>query len=196
MDSLVIFDLDDTLIDTQGVLLGPALVRVAATVGVDPARLDATGKRIDEVLAPLGELPADVTAAAARVWYDPTVPPLDPLPGARAMLESLRGRIHMALLTRGNPDRQQAKIAACGLADEFEDIRIRAIEEPGSKRDDIVAAAERFGVELARTAVVGDDPRDELRHADALGCAAIAVPETALGEIPARLAALGLIDRP
>ena len=195
MDTLVVFDLDDTLIDTKGLLLGPALARVASIVGVDTEALDATGKRIDEVLAPLGDIAPDLREAAARAWYDPSsVPPLPLLPGVRELLDTLRGRVHLALLTRGDPDRQANKIARCGLAGDFEEVRIRAIEEPGSKRDDIRAFAAAFGVPLAQTVVVGDDPRDELFHARALGCPVIAVPETALQDIPARLVSLGLIE--
>jgi len=193
VNALAIFDLDDTLIDTQGVLLLPALRRVAAIVGVDVDRLNHRGKAIDEVLEPLAALPADLRERAAEAWYDPTVPALDPLPGAREMLDMLRGRIHLALLTRGNPARQQAKIDSCGLRDAFAAIRIRVIEEAGTKRDDILALAREFDVSLARTVVIGDDPHDEIRHARALGCPVLPVPENALSDIPSRLADLGLV---
>ena len=72
-------------------------------------------------------------------------------------------------------------------------IRIRVIEKPGTKRDDILALAREFHVDLARTVVIGDDLHDEIRHARALGCRVLPVPENALLDIPARLADLGLI---
>ena len=195
MNALAVFDLDDTLIDTRGVLLMPALERVAAIVGVPTDRLDASGKRIEEVLHPfLGSIPDALREAAAAAWYDPQVPAIEPLPGARAMLDQLAGSIHLALLTRGNPERQANKIERCGLRDRFDAVRIRAIEEPGSKRDDIVALMGQFGVGPSRTIVIGDDPRDELAHARALGCLAWKVPETPLEEIPGRLRAGGWLD--
>ena len=193
MNALAIFDLDDTLIDTQGVLLRPALERVARIVGAPVESLDHGGKKIDEVLAPLGALSADVRTRAAEAWYDPAVPPLEPLPGAREALAALRGDIHLALLTRGDPVRQQAKVDRCGLRDAFDVVRVRVIEEPGSKRDDIVELARQFGVPLARTVVIGDDPRDEIRHARDLGCPVLPVPENSLLDIPARIADLGLV---
>ena len=49
--TLVVFDLDDTLIDTKNVLLPLALKRVVDATGIPLERLDARGKRIDEVLA-------------------------------------------------------------------------------------------------------------------------------------------------
>ncbi|MHC4940670.1 MAG: HAD family hydrolase, partial [Planctomycetota bacterium] len=130
--ALAVFDLDDTLIDTRGVLLPRALDAVARACGVPVERLNARGKKIDEVLRGI-ELPADLRARAAEAWYDPRVPALEPLPGVREMLARLQGRIHLALLTRGDPSRQRNKISRFGLADRFESIRIRAIEEPGSK---------------------------------------------------------------
>ena len=180
---VVIFDLDDTLIDTHGVLLPEALERVAAAAGLPLAALDPAGKSIDEVLAG-ADLAPDARARAAAAWYDPAVPELEPLPGAREVLAGLRPAARLFLLTRGNPERQRNKVAACGLGPYFEDVLVRPIEGTGSKRDDIVAILERCGVSPAGCVVIGDDPDDELAHARALGCLAIEVPATALSSIP------------
>ena len=172
-------------------LLPAALQRVADATGVPVADLDATGKKIEEVLRGVSGLGEAKRAAAAAAWYDPEVPPLDPLPGARALLERLRGRVRLCLLTRGEPSRQRNKIERSGLAELFDEVVIRAIEQPGSKRDDLVRL---IGArEPAQCAVVGDDPRDELRYAEELGCLAIAVPETALHEIEERLEDAGIL---
>jgi FMN phosphatase YigB (HAD superfamily) len=188
---LVVFDLDDTLIDTKNVLLPAALQRVAEVTGVPVADLDATGKKIEEVLRGVAGLGEAKRAAAAAAWYDPDVPPLDPVPGARALLERLRGRVRLCLLTRGEPARQRNKIERSGLAEHFDEIVIRAIEQPGSKRDDLVRLIGDGAP--ARCAVVGDDPRDELRYAKELGCVAIEVPETPLEKIEERLEAAGIL---
>lgn len=190
----VVFDLDDTLIDTRRVLLPAALRRVAGVLGVDAARLDATGKRLDEVVSPLGRLPPEMREAAAAAWYDPDVPPLDPVPGARELLEALRGRIGLVLLTRGDPARQARKIERCGLGPFFDEILIRPIEEPGTKREDLTGLLAGWGIAPGRCAVVGDDPKDELRHAADLGCVALRVPDVPLERIPERLREAGLLD--
>jgi HAD superfamily hydrolase (TIGR01549 family) len=194
MTALVVFDLDDTLIDTRNVLLPELLRRTAAALGVDPSRLDATGKPIDEVVRPLGPLPEERLRAAAEVWYAPDVPPLEPLPGARELLASLRGRIKLVLLTRGSPERQRRKIERSGLGPLFDEIVIRPIEAPGSKRDDLERLLRSHGVPPSRCAVVGDDPRDELLHAKALGCHAIRVPETPLAGVEKLLRDRGLLS--
>jgi len=191
--TLVVFDLDDTLIDTRHVLLPAALRRVSRATGVPVGRLDPRGKKIEEVLAGVTGLTRAQTEAAARAWYAPEVPPLEPLPGAREVLAALRGRVHLVLLTRGSPPRQRNKIAQCGLGPVFDEILIRAIDEPGSKRDDLVGLLARRGLPPGRCAVIGDDERDELKHARALGCLAIKVPETPLREIPALLEREGLL---
>jgi putative hydrolase of the HAD superfamily len=193
MNTCLIFDLDDTLIDTRGVLLPAALARVERATGIPAGRLNARGKRIDEVLEGHG-LDAERYAAAARAWYDPVVPDLEPLPGAVALLDGLRGRAHLFLLTRGDPVRQAEKVRRCGLAHHFEGVVIRPIEEPGSKRDDIEAILGRCGVAPDRCAVIGDDERDELKHGAALGCLAIKVPDTPLARVEHVLADAGLLE--
>ena len=191
--TLVVFDLDDTLIDTRHALLPAALRRVSDATGVPVDRLDPRGKKIEEVLAGVPGLTPGQWEAAARTWYTPDVPPLEPLPGAREVLATLRGRVRLVLLTRGSPPRQRNKIAQSGLGPAFDEILIRAIDEPGSKRDDLEGLLARHGVPAARCAVVGDDERDELKHARALGCIAIKVPETPLHAIPATLERAGLL---
>ena len=180
--TVVVFDLDDTLIDTKGVLLPDALRRVAEATGLDVEQLNARGKRIDEVLTGL-DLTPEQRVRAAETWYGPDVPPLEPLPGARAVLDRLAGRVHLVLLTRGSPERQQRKIDQCGLRACFDEILIRAIEQPGSKRDDLAGVLARTGVTASRCVVVGDDERDELRHAADLGCLAIKVPDVPLRDV-------------
>jgi HAD superfamily hydrolase (TIGR01509 family) len=191
--TLVVFDLDDTLIDTRNVLLPAALARVSAATGIPVERLDPRGKKIDEVLAGIPGVTATEREAAAKAWYLPQVPPLTPLPGARELLQELRGRVRLVLLTRGAPARQEQKIAQCGLGPLFDEIVIRAIEAPGSKRDDLEALLRRHGVPPARCAVIGDDERDELKHARELGCVTIKVPETPLPLVPAALRRAGLL---
>jgi len=188
---VVVFDLDDTLIDTRNVLLPAALRRVADATGVPVDDLDPTGKKIEEVLRGVSGLSEAQLAAAAAAWYDPDVPPLDPVPGARELLQRLRGRVRLCLLTRGEPARQRNKIARSGLAEFFDEIVIRAIDEPGSKRDDLARLI--GGRAPARCAVVGDDPRDELRYAEELGCVTIEVPATPLEEIETRLEEAGIL---
>jgi putative hydrolase of the HAD superfamily len=192
---MAIFDLDDTLIDTRGVLLPAALARVSEAIGVPVARLDSGGKRIREVLAGLEGLDPEALRAASEAWYSPEVPPLEPLPGAREVLEALRGRLRLFLLTRGDPERQQRKVDRAGLRACFEEVVIRPIEGDGTKRDDIEGLLDRCGLAPGRCAVIGDDDTDELRHARDLGCLAIRVPETPLAEVAEKLEAAGLIPR-
>ena len=194
MNACVIFDLDDTLIDTRNVLLPLAMERVSRAIGVPVDRLNDRGKKIDELLAPVAGLSEAQRASAAAAWYKPEVPPLEPLPGARELLERLRGRVRLFLLTRGDPARQQAKVARCGLGRYFEDVVIRPIDSPGSKRDDIEAILERTQIPPDRCAVVGDDPADELRFAEELGCKAIRVPETRLSDVAETLVSAGLLS--
>ncbi len=161
--------------------------------GIPLERLNPRGKRIDEVLAGIEGVTPAQREAAAEAWYRPDVPPLTPFPGARELLDALRGEVRLVLLTRGAPERQRRKIEQCGLGPCFDEIVIRAIEAPGSKRDDLEALLARHGIGASRCGVIGDDDRDELRHARDLGCVAIKVPETPLARVPDALRRAGLL---
>jgi HAD superfamily hydrolase (TIGR01509 family) len=191
--SAVFFDLDDTLIDTRRRLLPAALQRVASATGIAPERLDATGKRIEEVLRFVGGLTPAQRDAAKAAWYAPVVPELEPLPGAREVLEELRGRLLLVLVTRGDPARQRRKIEKCGLGPCFDEIIIRPFEAPGSKRDDFARVMDAHGLAPERCAVVGDDLRDELQHGTDLGCLVLKAPEVALPDVPRRLQEAGIL---
>ncbi len=191
--ALAVFDLDDTLIDTTGVLVPAALASVARAISRDITTLNARGKRIDEVLANVDGLTDAQQFAASAAWYVPAVPALNVLPGVDAMLDTLAGKIHLALLTRGNPERQWAKIRACKLELRFKSVCIRNIESEGSKADDLQSLMREFGVLAAKTAVIGDDPEDEIHHGAKLGCLTILVPETPIPAIVDRLKKAGLL---
>jgi len=189
----VFFDLDDTLIDTRHQLLPAALQRVADATGIARERLDATGKRIEEVLRNVGGLSAAQREAAKAAWYAPLVPELEPLPGAREVLDELSGRLLLVLVTRGHPARQRRKIAQCGLGPCFDEIVIRPFEASGSKRDDFARVMGAHGLTPKLCAVVGDDERDELAHGRDLGCLVLKVPDVALADVPERLREAGIL---
>ncbi|MHC4134375.1 MAG: HAD family hydrolase [Planctomycetota bacterium] len=191
--SAVFFDLDDTLIDTRQRLLPAALQRVADATGIALERLDATGKRIEEVLRNVSGLTPAQRDAAKAAWYVPLVPALEPLPGAREVLDELSGRLLLVLVTRGHPARQRRKIERCGLGPCFDEIIIRPFEAAGSKRDDFARVMDAHGLTPERCAVVGDDERDELKHAGDLGCLVLRVPDVALADVPQRLREAGIL---
>jgi HAD superfamily hydrolase (TIGR01509 family) len=191
--SAVFFDLDDTLIDTRHRLLPAALQRVAAATGIARERLDATGKKIEEVLKNVGGLTPAQRDAAKAAWYTPDVPALEPLPGAREVLDELAGRLLLVLVTRGHPARQREKIERCGLGPCFDEIIIRPFEASGSKRDDFARVMNAHGLAPGRCAIVGDDERDELRYGAELGCLVLKAPEVALAEVPRRLREAGIL---
>lgn len=189
----VFFDLDDTLIDTRNRLLPAALQRVADATGIALERLDATGKRIEEVLRHVPGVTPEQVDAAKAAWYAPIVPELEPLPGARAALDELAGRVLLVLVTRGHPARQRRKIERCGLGACFDEIVIRPFEAPGSKRDDFARVLRAHAIAPERCAVVGDDERDELRYGRDLGFLVLKVPEVALVDVPQRLREAGIL---
>ena len=120
------------------------------------------------------------------------MPELAPVAGARELLDRLRGRMRLVLLTRGDPQRQNNKIDRMGMRDLFDEVVIRPSEEPGNKGDDLQRIL--HGSDATRSVVIGDDPDDELRYGAALGCLTIDVRTTPLSAIEDLLAQAGLLD--
>jgi putative hydrolase of the HAD superfamily len=129
----VAFDLDDTLyLERDYAISGFRAVGewCAEKLGVegiqDRARaLFALGRRgdiFDAVLDQLGVECDSRTVSAMVKVYREHIPCIRLLPDALECLARLQERVHLALLTDGNPISQRAKIKALELSDRFDAI--------------------------------------------------------------------------
>lgn len=190
----VLFDVDGTLVRTQGVGRA-ALARAAsdtfavATTDVHAAlqRIDFRGNTDGRIVATLcAELGvADVGLSSpltdrylanlrALVTEDAVVL----LPGVRALVQALRMRTntHVGLLTGNIRDGARTKLLPTGLADLVD--QPGGFGEDGHLRSDVAAAAaERLAAIRVKpwgTLVIGDTPHD-VRAAHRIGAPAVAV---------------------
>jgi len=187
----VLFDLDGTLIDTATAergrwravqsLIGERLPQVdmddferryrAHTRANRAARVD-TGtltyldyqrERLRAVLAPWAE-PSDELIDEYAVTSNEMMSLVRPLPGAAALLETLRSRgLAIGLLTNGPSQHQRLKLEGSGLAAAFDAVAISA--ELGVAKPEAEAfrrAAAMIGHTVAEVAMIGDTPDTDI----------------------------------
>lgn len=167
---MIFFDLDGTLIDSNGVwlqvdrdFLGRRGLEVTQeytyTVGHSIFPLAA---RFTKEYYHLEESPEEIMAQWRDMAYDAYAHTIPLKPGARALLDKLRREgMRMALLTAGLPELAKAAVARHGLEEYMEGLFF-AQDVGLEKRDPEVyrAAARQFGVSPADCVLVEDAPHN------------------------------------
>lgn len=173
----VCFDLDDTLFEfAQYVRAG--LLEAADRVWIH------TGRRLHDELLSLHfeegvtdgtfdrllerhDLPSSLVPELVEAYHAHRGP-LEPYPGAEAVLDRLEPRYDLGLLTDGRNGR--VKLDRLGLADYFDAVVVAHDHEFG--KPDVEAFArivERLDVEPEAAVYVGDDPERDFEGANRLG---------------------------
>ena len=185
----VVFDLDDTLIDTTGQLVVPAHTEAAAAMiaaGLPGSLEEVARKRIDLARAhprePVDVLLArfygvtdpEIIAAGHKAFYNRTVRALVPFEDAIAVLESLASDgIVRLCVTAGHPATQQQKLELSGLAPHLDSV---CVVPPSDDKEDAIAAVLRaHDLAPTETVVIGDRVDREIAAARRLGCWAVRV---------------------
>jgi putative hydrolase of the HAD superfamily len=88
------------------------------------------------------------------------------------VLDELRERHELYLMTKGVPDEQQHKIDASGLAEHFTAIDIVPTKEPNTYRE----LVERRGLDPDRTWMIGNSPKSDIIAARTAGLRAVFIP--------------------
>jgi len=165
----IVFDLDDTLVDTTGLLIEPAdldaaqamigaglegrledvvLERRKARVADPPVDVDAA------VAAAFGSDSAAVVQAGRTAFFQRTVRALDPVEDAHPTLMALSDR-RLFLMTQGHPDTQRAKVALTRLGRHFEQVVV-VDHDTENKLDALRALMAERALTPEATLVVGD----------------------------------------
>jgi len=185
MQSGVLFDLDETLVDRRGTLLDYAQVLHSQfeshfKVGLQEflssvATLDNYGQTPrQEFFSGISALTEDfLTPTQIGVLYYTTAwlrPRL--MPDAEALLKKLRvNGIPVAIVTNGQTQSQRAKIVNAGLDKLVDHIVIS--EEFGQRKPDAAIfnqAIEALGVKSVKNWFIGDNPGADIIGANQAGC--------------------------
>jgi putative hydrolase of the HAD superfamily len=110
-------------------------------------------------------------------------------PESRAVLEHLRGRVKLGMITNGASDIQRRKIAGSGLAGYFEVILVSGEEGFGKPKPEIFRLAiDRLEVDEASAVMIGDSLARDIAGAASVGIKSVWVnrfARTATEEFPA-----------
>lgn len=182
----IAFDLDDTLLDTSGILVPEASRRACQAMinyGLEcelQQCLDLRGQlTIDhshtEIFPIIAERysctqPEQAIAAAIREFYNPEIPDfLPPLPGVIENLEYLSTKYQLFVVTMGNQATQLKKVNALKISHYFEKIYVVDSLQQQKKRkafEDIIAS---HNIQPEELLSIGNRISSEIRDANVLG---------------------------
>ena len=197
----VLFDLDDTLFDhraTSRAALGELRGRFAALqrlsldelevrhvavleelhrgvmaggVSVDDAREERFRRLLGEAAGNAGVVHASDAAAFYRDAY---VRARRPVPGALALLETLRPRVRLGIVSNNVLSEQEHKLEQFGMRGLI-DVLVVSAEEGVSKPEAAIfrVALERLGTAAAETVMVGDNWGSDVLGAAKVGMRAV-----------------------
>lgn len=170
MSAILIFDLDDTLVDTFGELIEPLERRAAAMLAKDgmavdeealiECLLDLRRKDPTRLYDRLREVCGGDSEAAVqthrRVFTGFSVEALTLAPATKRMLTKLRANYLLALLTEGDRVTQQAKIDHLELTDLFDSLLIADPAEGTSKEAELAAYVRGIAADPQTIVVIGN----------------------------------------
>lgn len=184
----IFIDLDDTLIDTFGLLIAPlerdAAVEISRIEGISISPETLTGvllrlrkKCPASLREKLRELSCshadDVLAARDRIFDDFSVSPLTISPQVIAMLKNLAQQFRIVLVTEGRSRLQDAKLDHLGIRDLFDDIIIIDSGTESSKEASISKYMLLCDLKPERTLIVGNRLDREILAGNRLGVGTI-----------------------
>lgn len=114
----------------------------------------------------------EVSEAVWKIGQAVVEYPIVLLDGVAETLARLHGRCRLLLLTKGNQEVQESKLARSGLGHLFDGVHVVAEKDAWVVRD----LLERYGLEPGRTWMVGNSPRSDVNPALEAGIGAIYVP--------------------
>ena len=179
----IVLDLDDTLLDSTGLLLPAADRRSVAAMcahGLDLAPEVALrslheirSEGVWDVFRELAErhgASAECGLLGERAFFVYKVPPLDLSPRVERALDELGALAPLALLTYGVPPVQRAKVERLGIGDRFTE-QVFVDHDRGESKSDLLAHLLRSqGWDSARVVVVGDSLSSDIAAACDNGC--------------------------
>ncbi|MFF9014146.1 HAD family hydrolase [Streptomyces sp. NPDC014870] len=180
----VLFDMDGTLVDTEGVWLDvveSAAARRGRTLGAE-RRTAVTGRSVEDTAellhAHLGSPAAELAAELGADFAARLAVAVAPRPGALRLLAALRAHRVPTALVSASPRAVVAQVASTLGGHRFDALfgaedTARTKPEP----DPYLAAAVALGAEPARCVAVEDSPTG-VASAVAAGCRVLAVPST------------------
>jgi phosphoglycolate phosphatase-like HAD superfamily hydrolase len=173
---LVIFDFDGVLVDTVDLLEGEIRKKLAE-LGYDFMRdrgetLDLFEENILVALIEHGLTPHDMCVVWEHIQDVTQKADINPCPGIPAMLDRLKGRCDMAIVSSNSTDAIRSVIKRLGIESYF--FKVSGGDEASGKATRIKACMDEMGVKPSRAFYVGDTVGD-VSEAREAGVGSVAV---------------------
>ena len=184
----LVFDLDDTLMDTYGQLVMDAhrqacLAMHQAGLDVPVEELMATRLRLISA-APREEVNAllarhyscaeqKVVQAGIDTYFNPEITEIEPFPGVYEMLDQLSADHELFLVTAGFERTQAKKIQVLGIGAYFREICYVPVDQLDGKYAAFCYLQRKYSYAFADMVIVGDRITNEIAAGNRLGCPTI-----------------------
>lgn len=181
----LIFDLDDTLMDTHGQLVMDAHHQACLAMqraGLDfpleelfAARLHflKTQPREDVntlMVEHFGHHDPRIIQAGHDTFLNPEIGDIDVFAGVPELLENLKQHYALFLVTAGFKTAQSKKIQVLGIGHHFKEILIIEPGSPGGKKAAFIEIKERYQYHFEQMLIIGDRISNEIKAGNQLGC--------------------------
>ena len=183
---MIIFDLDDTLIDTSGSILPGVLKNALIAIGGAGLSMANFNRSYDELLRlntfhlsseeaireflEIHRAPAQCLDAALRAVYESPIfdAPIQPVEDAIEVLEELSMRHPLVLVTKGKEKIQREKMKRAGISTQF--FTKLHFCTGGDKKKIYQKVSEEMGISPFNALVCGDRISLDLTPAKKIGC--------------------------
>jgi putative hydrolase of the HAD superfamily len=185
----IAFDLDDTLMDTTGILVPNAaqnafqiLIHAGLNLTLDQCEEKRTQmiknvshKDVFSVLAKDHgtEKTLEVLDLANKAFYEPVLPPHLPLlEGARQNIDQLKNKYSLYIVTAGFESAQNQKVKALGIFQDFKKIFVVNSLEKERKLGSFQKILELEKIQPSELLCIGNSLSSEMKDAKKLGAVA------------------------
>ena len=185
----LIFDLDDTLLDTWGQLVQPAAreacvamieaglhtnledcIAVRAEMFVANPKQDLYGALVAHFGVRNGYAPAAIRDVGYEAYFHREVEKgITLFDGAVALLDRLHGQAELFLVTSGHPDTQRQKVAILDISHRFRGVHYVHTKQGETKKTAFRQIIQDTGHQPVHHLSIGDRLDREIRDANALG---------------------------
>jgi HAD superfamily hydrolase (TIGR01509 family) len=191
--ALIIFDMDDTLVHSAATWK-QAEARLFRLLGHEYAPEIAqqykgmnardVGRVVWENLRPDGYTAEECSTYLRQYLLEGFAGPLEPMPGADALLQALRGRHRLCVASGSPPDGIRMALSRFGWLDCFEFLLSSEAVAKGKPAPDIFLAAARAGNADPAACLVIEDSLHGIRAGKAAGMTVYVVPSSDDPAIP------------
>lgn len=190
---VLVFDLDDTLLNTTQILIPLTLHRTCEAMiqaGLECSIQECVQTRqtlmtrysrhelFAELVTHINQKPnPHIADIGFQIFYNPSIPDSLPLmPGAEELLQWLNSRYSLFLLTAGVPETQKKKIKSLGIEKFFKQIYLSDIQKNESKKNYLQKILQQENIYPQNLLSIGNSYSDEIEAALSLNCHACWIP--------------------